>query len=119
MKPETKGKVMFGLGGLICGLIITIIVGFKLGGWTTAGTTQKMIDEAVLKSQASICVAQFMAQPNSEEKLKEFIAIEYHDRDEFIVKGGWHKMPGQQEGDPSVAVECTERLQALHFQKKN
>jgi hypothetical protein len=60
-----------------------------------------------------------MAQPNSEEKLKEFTAIEYHDRDEFIVKGGWHKMPGQQEADPSVALECAERLQALHFQKKN
>ena len=119
MKPETTVKVKFGVLGLICGLIITIIVGFGLGGWTTAGTTQKMIDRAALKSQASICVAQFMAQPNSEDKLKEFIAIEYHDRDEFIVKGGWHKMPGQQEADPSVALECAEGLQALYFQKKN
>jgi hypothetical protein len=119
MKPETKGKVMFGLGGLICGLIITIIVGFKLGGWTAAGTTQKMIDKAVLRSQAEICIAQFMEQPNSEDKLKEFIAIEYWDRDEFIVKGAWHKMPGQQEASPSVALECAEGLQALYHQKKS
>jgi len=119
MKPETIGKVKFGVGGFICGLAITMIVGFVLGGWTTADTTQKMIDKAVLASHASICVAQFMEQPNSEDKLKEFIAIEYWDRDEFIVKGGWHKIPGHQEASPSVALECAERLQALHHQEKS
>ena len=38
----------------------------------TAGTTKTMTEEAVLASQAAICVAQFMKAPNHEEKLKEF-----------------------------------------------
>jgi hypothetical protein len=47
-----------------------MIIGFGWGGWSTATTTQKMSEEAVLASQAAICVAQFMKEPNHEEKLK-------------------------------------------------
>jgi hypothetical protein len=50
MKPETAGKVKYGSWGLVCGAIIAMIIGFGWGGWTTAGTTQKMSDEAILKS---------------------------------------------------------------------
>ena len=66
MKPETAGKIKFGVWGLICGAVITIIIGFAWGGWTTAATTQKMSEEAVLASHAAICVAQFMNKPNHE-----------------------------------------------------
>ena len=68
MKTETEGKIKYGVWGLFCGAIITTILGFAWGGWTTAGTTKKM----VLASQTAICVAQFMVEPNQEEKLNEF-----------------------------------------------
>jgi len=113
MKPETVGKVKFGVLGLICGAIITMIIGFAWGGWTTRGTTQKMADEAVLASQAAICVAQFMRQPNHEEKLKEFEALDSWKRAEFIEKGGWDKMPGQKEAGYYVARACAEGLEVL------
>jgi len=113
MKPETEGKVKFGVGGLICGAIIAIIIGFAWGGWTTRGTTEKMSDEAVLASQAAICVAQFMKAPNHEEKLKELGELDSWKRTEFIEKGGWDKMPGQQEADRSVARACVEGLEVL------
>jgi hypothetical protein len=35
MKPETAGKVKFGVWGLICGAVIAMIIGFAWGGWTT------------------------------------------------------------------------------------
>ena len=60
MKPETAAKTKYGIWGLICGAVIAMIVGFAWGGWTTSGTTQAMTKEAVLASQAAICVAQFM-----------------------------------------------------------
>ena len=69
MKIETAAKIKYGVWGLICGAVIAMIIGFAWGGWTTSGTTQTRIKEAVLASQASICVAQFMKQPNHEEKL--------------------------------------------------
>src|SRR4030066_1337489 len=111
MKPETTKKIKFGVWGFICGAIVTMIIGFGWGGWTTKGTTQKMSDEAVLASQAAICVAQFMKQPNHEEKLKEFEAIDSWKRAEFIEKGGWDKMPGQQQADSSVAQACAKGLE--------
>ncbi len=54
LKPETTKKIKFGVWGFICGAIVTMIIGFGWGGWTTAGTTQKMTDEALLSSQAAI-----------------------------------------------------------------
>jgi hypothetical protein len=113
MKPETSGKVKFGVWGLICGAIITMVIGFAWGGWTTRGTTEKMADEAVLASQAAICVAQFMKEPNHEEKLKDLGAMDSWKRAEFIEKGGWDKMPGQKEADRSVAQACAKGLEVL------
>jgi len=113
MKPETAGKVKFGIWGLICGAVIAMIIGFAWGGWTTKGTTQKMSDEAVLVSQAAICVAQFMKAPNHEQRLKELGELDSWKRAEFIEKGGWDKMPGQKEADHSVAQACAEGLEVL------
>jgi hypothetical protein len=48
-----------------------MIIGFAWGGWSTKDSTQKTSEAAVLASQVAICVAQFMKQPNHEDKLKE------------------------------------------------
>lgn len=113
MKPETAGKLKYGSWGLICGAIIAMIVGFGWGGWTTAGKTEEMNKEAVLASQAAICVAQFMKQPNHQEKLKEFEKVSSWERDKFIEKGGWDKMPGQEKADYNVSRACADGLGLL------
>ena len=113
MKQETERKAKVGGLGLICGAVITMIIGFGWGGWTTAGTTQKMTDEAVLASQSAICVAQFVKQPNHGEKLKELGEIDSWKRAEFIEKGGWDKMPGQEKAGSSVAQACAKGLEVL------
>lgn len=113
MKPETKGKVTFGVWGLICGAVIAMIIGFAWGGWITGGSAQKMTDEAVLASEAAICVAQFMNEPIHEEKLKEFGKLDSWKRSEFIEKGGWDKMPGQEKAGSYVARSCARGLEVL------
>ena len=113
MKAETEVKVKYGVWGLICGAIVAIIIGFAWGGWSTSSTTQKMSGEAVLASQAAICVAQFIKEPNSQEKLKEFETIDSYKRSEFIEKGGWDKMPGQKEASNGVANACVTGLEVL------
>jgi hypothetical protein len=113
MKLETEKKTKVGVLGLICGAVITMIIGFGWGGWTTAGTTQKRTDDAILASQAAICVAQFMKEPNHEEKLKELGAIDAWKRYEFIEKGGWDKMPGQEKAGVSVARACADGIEVL------
>jgi hypothetical protein len=113
MKPETAGKIKFGVWGLIAGAIITIIIGFAWGGWKTFSATQRMSEEAVLASQAAICVAQFMKQPNHEEKFKEFKELSTYQRAEFIEKGGWDMMPGQEKAGYLVARACADGLELL------
>ena len=113
MTPETAGKVKYGVWGLICGAVIAMIIGFAWGGWTTSGTTQKMTEESVLASRAAICVALFMKEPNHEAKLKELGEVSSWNRGEFIEKGGWDKMPGQEKAGPGVARACAEGLGAL------
>jgi hypothetical protein len=113
MKPEMKGKAKFGVWGLIIGAVVVMTIGFAWGGWITQGTAQKMTDEAVLASQAAICVAQFMKEPNHEAKLIEIEKVDSWKRSEFIEKGGWDKMPGQEKAGSLVAQACAKGLEVL------
>lgn len=113
MKIESAAKIKYGVWGLICGAVIAMIVGFAWGGWTTAGTTETKTQEAVLASQAAICVAQFMKEPNREAKLKEIAAIGSWQRAEIIEKGGWDRMPGQEKAGYAVARACADGLEVL------
>ncbi len=113
MKVETAGKIKYGIWSLILGAVVAMIIGFGWGGWTTAATTQKISEEAVLASQAAICVAQFVKQPNHEETLKEMEKVSSWERDKFIEKGGWDKMPGQETADYGVSRACVDGLELL------
>jgi hypothetical protein len=113
MKSEMKGKAKFGVWGLVIGAIVVMTIGFAWGGWITQSTAQKMSDEAVLANQAAICVAQFMKQPNHEAKLKEIEKVDSWKRYEFIEKGGWDKMPGQEKAGSLVAQACAKGIDVL------
>ena len=113
MKPETGGKVKFGIWGLICGAVITLIIGFAWGGWTTGGTSRQRSDAAVLATRAAICVAQFIRDPNYKEKLTELKALSSYERSGFIEKGGWDKMPGDQKPSFDVSRACADGLEYL------
>jgi len=113
MKLESAAKVKYGIWGLICGAVFAMILGFVWGGWTTASTAQAATDKAVVGSQAAICVAQFVKQPNHQKKLEEFAAISTWTRGDFVEKGAWHLMPGQEKADSAVAQACAEGLARL------
>ena len=113
MKAETGAKIKYGAWGVVCGAVVSMIIGFGWGGWTTAGTTQEMTGKAVVASQAAICVAQFMKQPNHAQRLKEFEEASNWTRADFIEKGGWDKMPGQEKPGASVARACADGLSLL------
>jgi hypothetical protein len=108
-----KAKLKYGGLGLVCGAVIAMIIGFVWGGWTTSGTTKRMSEKAVLASQAAICVAQFMKEPNHGEKLKEFAKLNGWEKAEFIEKGGWAKMPGGEKADLYACRACADGLELL------
>ena len=67
----------------------------------------------MLFRSAAICVAQFMKQPNHDEKLKALEAVNSWERADAIEKGGWDRMPGQAKADYAVARACADGLELL------
>ena len=90
-----------------------MIIGFAWGGWTTAGTTKSLGDEAVLTTRAAICVAQFMKEPNPQEQLQALEKVSSYQRSSLIEKGGWDKMPGEEKAGWTVARACADGLDVL------
>ena len=113
MKPEMKTTVQASIWGAVGGAAAAMIIGFAWGGWETAGGTQEMTDEALLASRAAICVAQFMNDPTHQEQLAELTKLQSWERNDFIEKGGWDKMPGQEEAIYSVSRACADGLELL------
>ncbi len=111
----TKADVIKFMGwGAVIGIIVIILVGFTLFGWMTGGTAEEVTQEAVLEREAQICVAQFKEDPEFEKNLGEFKKIQSSwDRASYIEKGGWDKMPGEEESDYSVKGKCVELIEDL------
>jgi hypothetical protein len=95
-------------------IVLTMIIGFVWGGWVTGGTAQKMAEvmaaDAVSQRLVPICVDQFNQDPVKEEKLIELQAIRSYDRDDYVKTQGWATIPGEDEPDGKVAVECARLL---------
>lgn len=113
MKPETESKVKYGVWGLIIGAAGAMIIGFNWGGWTTKGTSDQLTEASVLATRAAICVAQFNKAPNNPQRLKELKAVNSWERAEFIEKGGWDKMPGEDKANDTVSRACADGLAVL------
>lgn len=118
MKPGTKSTIWTAIWGAVGGAVATIVIGFAWGGWTTAGVSKNATEEALLASRAAICVAQFMNQPDHQEKLDELRKIDSYvgswKRANYIKKGGWDKMPGQEVAtSDTVSRACADGLELL------
>jgi hypothetical protein len=57
-----------------------------------------------------------MKQPNHKEKLKELGELSSYQRADFIEKGGWDEMPGQEKTGYLVTRACADGLELL-FEK--
>jgi hypothetical protein len=114
MKKEYIRPFLWG-GAL--GAIVLLIVIFSAGWVVTSGSaemkTKQMVTSAVMNRLAPISVAQFMQDPNKEERLTELRKVDYWKRGEFVQKQGWATMPGEKEADSGLADECARRLVEL------
>lgn len=103
--------------GMAVGSIVLLIVIFSAGWVVTSSSAkanaQKISSEAVVDRLAPISVAQFMEDPNKEDRLKELKDLDYWKRGEYVQKQGWATMPGEAKADRDVADECARRLVEL------
>jgi len=117
MKKEDIKPFAWGLG---VGAIVLLIVIFATGWVVTSSSAQanaeEMATKAVLDRLAPIAIAQFMQDPNKEEKLKELKKLESwgeNNRSDYVQKQGWATMPGEKKPDGQVVDEVASRLMDL------
>ena len=97
------------LQGAAAGAVATLVVGFYWGGWTTAGGTQKLVENAqqasVVRVLAPICADKFQRSADAGINLKALNAADSWKRNEIIEKAGWTTFPGS-EPERQVADAC-------------
>ncbi len=113
MSPETNAIVKYGGGGFILGAIFAVLFAVRFGYLYTHDDTQRIAHTQVVEGETEVCYTQFRKDPRYAENLKTLKGLETVKRDEFIQKGGWDKMPGQEQGDTGVSSACAERLAGL------
>jgi hypothetical protein len=103
-------------GGAV-GAIVLLIVIFSAGWVVTSGSAQmkskQMVASALMDRLGPMTVAQFMQDPNKEERLADLKKLDYWKRGEYVQKQGWATMPGEKEAEGGLADECARRLVEL------
>jgi hypothetical protein len=103
------------LGLMLVAAVLTMIVGFKWGGWVTGGTAAKQVSggaqSAVTLRLAPICVAQFNLDAQKTPKLAELKGMKSsYSQADYVGKQGWATMPGETRPDSQVAGACAQLL---------
>ncbi|MBW1998247.1 MAG: hypothetical protein JRJ29_09825 [Deltaproteobacteria bacterium] len=114
MKKQDIKPFAWGLG---IGAIVLLIVIFSAGWVVTSSSAknqaQTMAADAVMDRLAVIALAQFMQDPNREERLNEMKKLKSwgeNNRSDYVRKQGWVTMPGDKEPDEQLADEVARRL---------
>ena len=109
-----KEKIKTSMRSANVGAIIVMIIGFGWGGWVLGSASQRnadtMVADAVVARLAPMCVAQFNADPEKAQKLKELEAKNRWDREKYVEEQGWATMPYEKEPDSKVAQLCVEQI---------
>jgi dienelactone hydrolase len=109
------GWVKPGVWGAVIGSILTMIVGFSWGGWTTSSTANQVAitrsDVAVTAALVPICLAQEKTDATKGTKLGELKTItSSYEQTEFVMKAGWATFPGKEGPNRDVAEACASAL---------
>jgi len=101
--------------GAVVGSVLTMIIGFSYGGWTTGSTAARLAkqeaDAAVTTALVPLCIAQSKADRAGVKKLVELKALtSSYDQRDFVTKTGWATVPGSDDPNRDVAEACAAAL---------
>ena len=107
-------KIKLGSWSAVGGAIITMYVGFNVGGWMTNGAAEAMAKEsaatAVAERLGTICVAQFNRDTAKSQKIIEMKDKDAWENGRYIDKQSWAIMPGEEKPESGVADACAKQL---------
>lgn len=104
-------------------VVITMAVGFTVGGWVTGGTATKMTSSAVQEARsqlvATMCVERFTRAADAGDQLARLKAASLWERDDFIEKGGWATPAGFERPVAGAADLCADQLAEMTLPLKD
>ena len=107
-------KIKLGSWGAIGGSLLTMYVGFNVGGWMTNGSAQVMAKEtaatAVAERLGTICVAQYNRDIAKGQKLVEMKDKDTWEKGRYIDTQSWAIMPGDEKAESGVSDACAKQL---------
>jgi hypothetical protein len=99
--------------GAVVGAVVTIALGFGLGGWTLDSTAEEMAagrtTAALVAAYAPVCVERYNANATPEQR-DAFSSESAWNRDSVIEKAGYATLPGSQSPNRAVADACAAAL---------
>jgi hypothetical protein len=94
--------------------VLTIIVGFWAGGWTTSGTAQRMARDAGESARAQLvanaCVNNFASGPEFAARLTALKSLSAWERFNRLKDKGWVTLAGMDEPLSPAASICADEL---------
>jgi hypothetical protein len=94
--------------------ILTIIVGFWAGGWTTGGTAKQMAKAAADKARAELvanaCVKNFVNGSDFQTRLAAFKGVDTWKRAGVLEEKGWVTLAGMEKPLAAAAKLCADEL---------
>ena len=114
-KPTKTATFWIVLGAML----LVVYLGFSRGGWVTESVSQQRVDAsgeaAVIARLVPICIAQFDADSEKDQKLVAFQELTNSSgRSTFVKDEGWAIMPGDAEADNKVALECGNQIKLMN-----
>jgi alpha/beta superfamily hydrolase len=95
---------------------LTMLVGFKYGGWVTGGTAAEMADtaadEALVRLAVASCVQRFGQGKDVKIRMAVLKKTKDWDRGGYLEKAGWATPLGTDDPVRDAGAQCAERLLA-------
>lgn len=90
--------------------VVTVVVGFAWGGWTTASGARELAADATKELVASICVGKFVSGPGYADRLAELKKANTWQRSDMIEEGGWVTLAGMEKPFEAASGLCAGQL---------
>jgi hypothetical protein len=103
----TKTALAWAAGGAS---VLTMVVGFTLGGWVTGGSAERMAAEARTGGKAelaaSVCAANFRMAPTAVSDHAELVRLSSMRQRQFVQDQPWAQVPGAEAVSRASAELC-------------
>ncbi len=95
-------------------VVLTMVVGFTVGGWVTGGAAtdraEVAANDAAAQLAAVICASTFLAAPDAGVELAALKDKRAFERNSILEKGGWVSFAGSDAPIKGAAKLCADRL---------